>query len=363
MDLENLFRKSLKNFSSYEPGEQPQEDGWVKLNTNENPYPPISEVIADLKKAVDDNETLRKYPDSLALEVRKAILNQLLLDKDTLTDRNTVFIGNGSDDVLDTIFKVFIEPEDHVVIFYPSYDMYRVLANLYGAKVEEVKLNDDFSVPTSAFNMEGKLMFVNSPNNPNGKSFDNITILKLCENFKGIVVVDESYADFSEFTSLPLLKKVKNLIVVKSFSKSFSLASLRLGYALADSIIVKEMNKVKLPFNTNYLAQIAAISSITHRRKIFEQNEKIISERKRLSIELAKFKGITVLPSDANFLFIKFEDKAMTLKFLWDLKELKILIRHFSKPNLYNYLRVTIGTPNENNKFLSAFTQIAKKYL
>ena len=165
-----------------------------------------------------------------------------------------------------------IDPGDEAVIFYPTYGYYKVVATLYNAKITEIQLNEDFSIPDSAFNSTGKLMFINSPNNPNGKSFGNATILKLCGNFPGIVVVDEAYADFSDQTCLPLLKKVNNLIVIRSFSKSFSLASLRLGFALADAEIVKELNRVKLPYNTNYLAQAAALSSIKNSDKIFERN-------------------------------------------------------------------------------------------
>ena len=125
MELQNLLRESLKKYSAFEPGEQPEGDGWVKLNTNENPYPPIPEIVKDLKIALDDKELLRKYPDPLALEVRKAVLNQLLLDKNTLTNRNTVIIGNGSDDILHIIFKTFVDPNDEVAFFYPTYGLYR----------------------------------------------------------------------------------------------------------------------------------------------------------------------------------------------------------------------------------------------
>ena len=363
MEIEKLFRENLQKYSSYETEESPEGEGWTKLNVNENPYPPIQEILNDINSALKSKENLRNYPDPLALELRKAILNQLLRDKDTLTNRNTVFIGNGSDEVLDVIFKVFINPGDEIVVFYPSFSLYKVLANLYNAKISELKLNDDFSIPESVYDQKGKLLFINSPNDPNGKSFDNDTILKICYSFPGIVVVDEAYADFSDFTCLPLLKEVKNLIVCRSFSKAFSLASLRIGYALADAIIIKEMNRVKLPYNTNIIAQVAAISCIKHRNKVYEQNNKIIDERNRISEKLNNYNGITVLPSDANFIFVKFDDKATTLKFLWDLKDLKILVRHFSKPGLYNYIRITIGTKEENDKFLEVFNSIADKYL
>lgn len=361
MDLNALLRENLKKFTPYESGEQPSEKGWIKLNTNENPYPPIPEILEDIKGAIDDK--LRLYPDPTAFELRKEILNVLLRDKETLTNRNSIFIGNGSDEILDVIFKVFIDPNDEIIIFYPSYGLYKVLGTLYNAKIKEIPLNEDFSIPDSTYTAKGKLMFINSPNNPNGKSFGNATILKLCGSFSGIVLVDEAYADFSNQTCLSLLKKVKNLIVIRSFSKSFSIASLRLGFALADPDIIKEMNRVKLPYNTNYLGQIAALSCIKNSKKIFDQNKKIISERQRLSEELDKFNGVSVLPSDANFIFIKFEDKSKTLKFVWDFREMKILVRHFSKPGLYNYIRVTIGTEEDNTKFLDAFKEIANKYL
>jgi len=361
MELNKLIREHLRKYSAYETGEQPTEDNWVILNTNENPYPPIQDILVDIKNAV--NENVRLYPEPTSFELRKEILNVLLREKDTLTNRNSIFIGNGSDEILDIIFKVFINPGDEVVIFYPTYGLYKVLATLYDAKINEIQLNEDFSMPDTIYSAKGKLLFINSPNDPNGKSFGNATILKICGNFPGIVVVDEAYADFSTQTCLPLLKKAKNLTVCRSFSKSFSLASLRMGYALADAEIIKEMNRVKLPHNINYLGQIAALSCIKHHKKIFEQNKKILEERERLTKELDKFNGISVLPSDANFIFVKFDDKSKTLKFVWDLKELKILVRHFSKPGLYNYIRVTIGTEEDNNKFLQAFSTIANKYL
>ncbi len=358
MDLSKLLKTSLKNFSPYEPGEQPTGEGWIKLNTNENPFPPIKEIMEDIKSAVNDK--IRLYPDPTAFEVRKMILSVLLRDEKTLTNRNSIFIGNGSDELLEIIFKAFVNPKDVIVLFYPTYGMYKVLADLYNAKINLIKLREDFSFPESVYNAEGKLMLISSPNNPNGKSFENAEILEVCKNFPGIVVVDEAYADFSEITALPLLKQVNNLIIVRTFSKSFSLASLRLAYALGDPILIKEMNKIKLPFNTNYLAQIAALSCIRHKDKIFEQNRKIIEERQRLTEELSKYK-VSILPSDANFILIKFQDKSEALKLFWALKEKKILVRHFAKPGLYPFIRVTVGTHDQNNKFLQEFKKLQIK--
>lgn len=361
MDINNLIRTHLKKCAAYEPGEQPTEEGWVKLNTNENPFPPLPEVIEDIKNALNDK--LKKYPDPTAFEVRKMVLSVLLRDDDTLTNRNSIFIGNGSDDVLDVICKVFINPGDEVITFSPSYGMYKVLTDHYDGKIKEIKLNEDFTMPDLAYSAKGKLFFICSPNNPTGRSFGNAAILKICSSFPGIVVVDEAYADFSDHNSLSLLKKVKNLIVTRTFSKSFSLASLRFAYALADASIIKEMNKVKLPYNTSYIAQVAALSCIKNRQKIIERNKIIISERQRLSDELDKLEGIEVFPSDANFIFIKFKDKPKAMQFENDLKTVKILVRHFNKQGLYEYLRISVGSEAENNKLLFAMKELASKYL
>jgi len=361
MGLENLFREDFDKIEQYIPGEQPSGTGWIKLNTNENPYPPPRVILDELKMAI--NEKLRLYPDPNGKDLRKMISSVLLVEKQTLTNPNNIFIDNGSDGILENIMKTFINQGDEVIYFYPTYGMYKTLSLIYKAKKIEIKLNDDFSIPDSAYSLKGKLIFINSPNNPNGKVFSNEDIAKICKNFQGIVVVDEAYGDFCQTSSLPLLKEFKNLIVVRTFSKSFSLASMRIGYAVADNEIIKAMNKVRLPYNVSYLSQIAAISCIKHRDQIFKQNEKIILERKRLMEVLSKYNGVSVEPSDANFIFVKFSDKSICLKFIWDLKEKKVLVRHISKPGLYQYMRITISTPEDNNKFLEIFDEISKKYL
>ncbi len=361
MDLENLLREDFDKIEQYIPEEQPSEAGWIKLNINENPYPPPRVILDEIKMAINDK--LRLYPEPTGKDLRKMISSVLLVDKKTLTNPNNIFIDNGADGVLENIMKAFINPGDEVIYFYPTYGLYKTLSTIYKAKKNEIKLNDDFSIPESAYSLKGKLIFINSPNNPNGKAFSNDVILKICKNFPGIVVVDETYGDFSQTTSLPLLKEFKNLMIVRTFSSSFSLASMRIGYAVANDKIIKALNKVGLPYNVNYLAQIAAISCIKHRDLVFKQNQKVISERKRLAEALSKYNGISVEPSDANFIFVKFSDKSICLKFIWDLKEKKVLVRHISRPGLYQYMRITIDTPENNNKFLEIFNELSKKYL
>jgi len=361
MDLQKLIKTHLKDFEAYEPGEQPRSGGWVKLNTNENPYPPIPEILNDIKNAVGDR--IKLYPDPLAIKLRKKFVNLYLKDFDTVDDIDYIFVGNGTDDILEVIFKLFIEPGDNVIYFDPSYGMYKTLTELYGGNCIEVPLGMNFSFPDDAFKVEGKLFIINSPNNPTGQSFNNHSIQKTCESFPRVVVVDETYADFSKKTALPLLKKINNLVITRSFSKSFSLASLRIGLAIANKKLISLMNRVKLPYNVNYLAQIAAISCIVNKEKVYRNNEKIISERKRLRNQLKKYPKISVFPSDSNFVLIKFEDKSPAIKIFENLKQKKILVRYFDKPSLAEYIRISIGTREQNNKFLHEFEKFVNKNL
>jgi histidinol-phosphate aminotransferase len=361
MDFKKLIRNHLKDFEAYVPGEQPTEGGWIKLNTNENPYPPHPEVIADLKNAAD--ERLKLYPDPSARVLREKFLNLYLKDFDTVDHIDNIFVGNGTDDVLEVLFKLFIEPGDEVIFFDPSYGMYNTLTELYGGNCIEIPLGENFSFPERSYDIKGKLLIINSPNNPTGQSFDNDSIQNVCESFPGVVIVDETYADFSDMSVLPLLRKVDNLVVTRSFSKSFSLASLRLGLAIADKSLISLMNRVKLPYNVNYMAQVAGISCIEHKKEIFEKNKSILSERKRINEQLNKYDKISVLPSDSNFLLVKFENETSARSMFEKLKERKILIRYFSKPSLAQFVRISVGTEKQNNKFLSEFEKILDKDL
>ncbi|MHA1763242.1 MAG: histidinol-phosphate transaminase [Promethearchaeota archaeon] len=359
MNLKKLIRKNVLDFAAYTPGEQPTEEGWIKLNTNENPYPPIPEVMEDLSIALNDN--LRKYPDPLAIKLRKILIEQFLNDKYKIDKVESILIGNGSDEILDIVFKAFVEKNDEIVFFNPSYGMYKVLTALYEGKAHEIKLNEDFSIPRFAFDVKGKLLIINSPNNPNGKSYSNELIEKFCKKFTGIVLVDEAYADFSNITALSILPNFENLIVIRTFSKSFSLASMRIGYAVAHPSIINELNKVKLPYNTSYIAQVAAISCLKNIKKIFSRNEKIIFQREQLINELKKIPSIKVFPSDANFVLIKFPNKNIAKSSHEELKKQKILVRYFNTAELEEYLRISIGREEENIFFLNSFNNIIKK--
>ncbi|MHA1730596.1 MAG: pyridoxal phosphate-dependent aminotransferase, partial [Promethearchaeota archaeon] len=237
MDLYKLLRKDWEKRKPYIPGEQPSDpESWVKLNTNENPYPPPPEVVEEIKSAVDGH--CRLYPDPTCKDLRKMISSVLIQDFKTVSNVNSVLVGLGSDEILDIIMKTFIDPGDEVVYFSPSYGMYEVLTDLYAGKKRVIPLSGDFEIPPEAYTASGKLILICSPNNPNGKSTPNGTIEKICQSFPGIVVVDEAYADFSGTSALPLLKSYENLIVIRTFSKSFSMSGIRVGFAVADPDVV-----------------------------------------------------------------------------------------------------------------------------
>ena len=224
-----------------------------------------------------------------------------------------------------------------------------------------IQLSEVFVIPDINFNIPCKLMFIDSPNNPSGKLTTNENISKICEEFGGLVIIDEAYADFSSHSSLKLLKKYKNLAVMRTLSKGYSLASQRVGFLVANRDVIKILNEGKLPYNVPYLSQVAAMAAIKQMRIYKESNKSIIEERKRLTDEISKL-NVEVIPSDANFILVKMSETA-AMKIFWELKERKILVRHFNKKGLYQYLRVTIGKPEDNNLFLKAFTEIAEKYV
>ncbi|MHA1821564.1 MAG: histidinol-phosphate transaminase, partial [Promethearchaeota archaeon] len=326
----------------------------------ENPYPPPQSVIDEIKQAIDG--TIRLYPDPTAKELRKLISSVYLARFRTLYQANNILVANGSDEILDILFKTFIDPGDEVVIFKPSYGMYTVLADLYQAKKNVIPLTETFDIPESAKNATGKLMLICSPNNPDGKSVDNDTIEAICSNFEGLVIVDEAYADFSDKSAIPLLRKHKNLCVMRTFSKGYSLAGLRVGFLVADTQIIKVLNETKLPYNVNTVSQIAASIVINHIKEFEPIHELIKNERTRVINEILNKYNVNIAHSDANFILIKFEDQTKAMKIFWELKDNKVLTRQYNQKGMYQYIRLTIGTQEQNDRFLEVFDKLAEKY-
>ncbi len=328
----------------YEPGFQPVEDGWLKLNTNENPYPPSPKVLETIKNSIDSSLAL--YPSPTAEPVRQKIARLYRLKPET------ILIGNGSDEVLAIICRSFLEKGKTLLITEPTYSLYEVLARIQNAKIKKIKLNPDFTLSENIFKQKADLTFISNPNPPAGTLFSKTQMNRLCKTASGIVVIDEAYVDFSTQNCLDLLKKYDNLIITRTLSKSFFLAGLRVGFAIARQPIIEGMMKVKDSYNVNYLSQIAAIAVLDDIRYFKNSIKKICQQREFLSNAL-KILGFKVFPSQANFILAQ-PPKVPAGKFYQELYERKVLVRFFDAPNLRKYLRITVGTPEQMQEFLKA---------
>ena len=260
------FRKNIEDMQGYTPGEQPKEKSLIKLNTNENPYPPSPNVLECLKSI--DYDKLRLYPDPLSDELRDAITKQYNLKKDN------ILLGNGSDDILTIAVRSFVGGKKEIGCLEPTYSLYPVLAKIQNAKIVEIPLTeeDNFSFPDELLNKNSrlfksitnaKLFFIARPNAPTGTAFKIEKIEKFCSIFTGIVFIDEAYADFAKDDCLSLVKKYPNIIIGRTLSKSYSLAGIRLGWAIAHKTIIEGMTKVKDSYNVNYITQKLRRSRIT----------------------------------------------------------------------------------------------------
>ena len=342
------------------PGWQPPDvEKWIKLNTNENPYGPSKVVLEEIKSAVTDS--LRLYPDPAMRALRECIVKTILQPIAPNLTVDNVTCGLGSDEILDLVMRAFVDPGDKIVFFRLSYGMYDVLARVYSANRIALDLDENFRIPPNIAVPAGKLLILCSPNNPNGKSFSNGEIGRLCRDFPGLVVVDEAYADFAKTTAIALLTEFPNLCIVRTFSKSFSLAGERIGFIVGNKEIVEALNTVRLPFNLTRLNQVAAIASLRHIDNAKAIVTKIIRERERLARVIPlSCPQLKVLPSDANFLLIKCPSASYAKAIIEGLAQRKILIRYFEKPDLETYIRITIGTESQNEIVLANLEEIVK---
>ncbi len=351
----------MAKFKGYVPGEQP-DASFIKLNTNENPYEPPASVINDLKNGLKD---LRKYPDIDATEVKKQLTFNVRVNKESALKMDSIIVGSGEDELLELIFKTFVDKNDRVVYFSPSYGMYRTCCEIFDAVPVEIPLNPDFSIPEQkALSTPGKLMLICSPNNPDGGRIPNDLISRICESFNGMVVVDEAYIDFAEDSALGLTSKHSNLIILRTFSKSYSLASLRIGFLVSlNRDVVLAIRKVKQPYNVNLAAQVAALSALKHQPEVDEIVKKVKAERNRLVGMLKEIPQLKVFPTESNFILIKIAvgndetNMKINQKIFWELKKRKVLVRTYPTRGLYEFQRITVGKPEDNDKFVQIFKE------
>ncbi|MCP5146193.1 MAG: histidinol-phosphate transaminase [Gammaproteobacteria bacterium] len=342
----------VQRLTPYVPGEQPRETGIIKLNTNENPYPPAPEVLAAISAAT--NADLRLYPDPAATSLREAIAVA-----DGVAPAQ-VFVGNGSDEVLAHVFQALLKHD--APLLYPdiTYSFYPVYCDLYGIDRVEIPLTADYRIDLADYDRRnGGIIFPN-PNAPTGTALPRAQIESLLQlNTQSVVVVDEAYVAFGAETLAPLVTRYPNLLVVRTLSKSLSLAGLRVGYALGDAGLLEALERVKGSFNSYPLDRLAlagATAAMRCREYYDAANRQVMASREKLVAALGAL-GFEVLPSAANFVFARHPGHAGAA-LQQALRARNVLVRHFAKPRIADFLRITIGTEDQCAALVAALNDV-----
>ncbi|MEE2651886.1 MAG: histidinol-phosphate transaminase [Pseudomonadota bacterium] len=347
--MSRFWSPRVKELEPYVPGEQPKLSKLTKLNTNENPFPPSPKAIEAMQAALGDD--LRLYPDPNADSLRAAIANYYGVEA------NQVFVGNGSDEVLAHIFNGLFQHGRPLLFPDISYSFYPVYCQLYNIPFERIPLTDDFAIDVSDYTgINGGIIFPN-PNAPTGRllPLDEIRRL-LAVNNETVVVVDEAYIDFGGESAVGLVNEYPNLLVTQTFSKSRSLAGLRVGLAIGSAELIDALDRIKNSFNSYPLDRLAlagAEAAINDREYFAQCCDAVIAERERLRAELSQ-RGFESLPSAANFLFTRHRALAAA-DIAAALREDGVIVRHFKQPRIDNYLRITVGTAEQHAQLLASF--------
>ncbi len=351
--MSGFFRKNIAAMEGYVPGEQPQNGAIIKLNTNENPYPPSPRVLSALRKAV--NATLRLYPEPLSDTLRS-----LAAQTYGVQPRN-ILAGNGSDELLSILVRCFVGPGDRVVYPVPTYTLYDTLIAVQEGERVGLNYQADFSLPEALDSQQAALTFICNPNSPSGTLVSLEKIEKLARSVSGVLLVDEAYIDFAERdgkSAIPLIQNFPNLAVLRSFSKSFSLAGMRIGLAFAAEEIIAGMIKVKDSYNLSRLSLVAATAALQDLPWMARNVRRIQRSRRGLTRGLKRL-GFQVYPSQANFVMARREGQ--NLRGLYEeLKRRKILVRYFDTPGLEDSLRITVGTAQEIKALLQEMEAICR---
>jgi histidinol-phosphate aminotransferase len=345
--MSRYWSRIVKKIKPYVPGEQPKDQKYIKLNTNENPYPPSAKALEAIKNAA--NETLRLYPDPAGDELRETIAGHFQLKKEN------VFIGNGSDELLAFSFPAFFEPAGLPVLFAEiTYSFYPVYADFFGIPYRLIPVDEEFNISIDGYFQKNGGIIIANPNAPSGRGLPLATIENIVQQNKdSVVLLDEAYVDFGGQSAVRLIDRFTNLLVIRTLSKSYSLAGLRLGFALGSAELIEGLARVKDSINSytvDRLAQAGAREAIKDEVYFLETVSRIIKTRERIAARLIKM-GFHVIPSQANFIFISHSQCHGRVLFQ-KLREKGILVRYFDKPKIDNYLRVTIGTDEEMDSFL-----------
>jgi histidinol-phosphate aminotransferase len=334
----------------YVPGEQPRDRRYIKLNTNENPYPPSPHVLEALRNAV--GEDLRLYPDPTGRELRTKAAEVYGVDADQ------VLAGNGSDDLLSMLFRACVEATGDVAYPVPTYSLYDTLAQIQGVTPQTIPFGPDFVLPATALLALGaRLNLICNPNSPSGTLTPVTAIADFAQRAKGVVVVDEAYADFARESALSLLASCPNIIVLRTFSKSFSLAGMRIGLAFGSRELIGELNKVKDSYNLDRLSLVAARAALEDLPWMQANVATVKATREMLVRELTQM-GFRVPPSEANFVFAV-HPRLRGADLYQALREKGILVRHFATPALRDGLRITVGSQEQNGALVSVLRSLS----
>ena len=348
--MSRFLNDRLQKIESYTPGEQPQDKKYIKLNTNESPYPPSEGVIKAITEA--EIKDLRLYCDPECKKLKNALAECYN------TEPENIFLSNGSDDILNFSFMAY--GQSGAAFPDITYGFYSVFAELYGIETEIIPLKEDFTIDIGRFCGQNKLVVIANPNAPTGieLSLDEIEKIVI-SNPDSIVLIDEAYVDFGGTSCAELTKKYKNLLCVGTFSKSRSMAGARLGFAIASKEIIADLEKIKYstnPYNINRLTQVAGVKAIEE-NDYYMDNCKKICDTREYTVKELKALGFEVLPSKANFVFAK-SDKISGEKLYFKLKENGVLVRHFTAERIKDFNRITIGSREEMEMFIKTVKEI-----
>lgn len=350
--MKAFWSNRIQGITPYTPGEQPKNRTFVKLNTNENPYPPSPKAVEAIR--AEAGERLRLYPDPEGAELIQALARRTGLNE------RQIFVGNGSDEVLAFAFQAFFDVGSTIVFPDITYSFYPVYANLFGIHCRTIPLNGDFTLPVQPFLGDNDGVVIANPNAPTGIELSQERICRILEgNPDKVVIVDEAYVDFGGTSALPLIDRYPNLLVVQTASKSRALAGLRVGFAFGSANLIAGLNCVKNSINSytlDRLAIVGAAASVADEDYFQTQRRRVMETRERTATRLEEL-GFTVLPSKTNFIFVSHPSVPAQALFA-GLRERGILVRYFAQPRIDNFLRITIGTDGDMDCLVEALAEL-----
>jgi len=349
------FRPEIEAMAGYVPGEQPQTDEFIKLNTNENPYPASPAVARAVGETM--RRGLQRYPDPMAWPFRRKAA-EVFADQVPGIGPDWILAGNGSDDILTILARAFVGEGQLLRLPYPSYILYNTLAKIQGARSEEIRFNSDWSLPEAFATAPDdlRLVFLPNPNSPSGTVLPPEQILELAERLPCPLLVDEAYGEFAQTNCLDLVAQSEKIMVSRTLSKSYALAGLRFGYLVAQPQMIEQLAKVKDSYNCDALSIAAATAAIGDQAWLAETRAKIIATRSRLTIEMRKL-GFTTVDSQANFTWNAHPDQPV--KPLYErLKADRVLVRYMDYPGWGDGLRISVGTDQQIDTCLDRLTRI-----